>query len=150
MNLLLDTNVLIDFIGRKEPHFDNAERIIIAGYYGDAKLWVSTQSLKDAYYVLSNYIDQKRVQRAIRRALNALSPVALSAEESTRGLYLEWEDYEDCLISLCASAVKADYLITRDKNGFARSSVPALTPEEWLCFMKEEYNLEYEGIDFPL
>ena len=44
MNLLLDTNVLIDYLGRKEPFFANAERIVAAGFFGDATLWMAAQS----------------------------------------------------------------------------------------------------------
>lgn len=147
MNLLLDTNVLIDYVGGKDPFFDNAKKVIAAGYFGDAKLWVSAQSIKDAYYVLSNFVDQKHVQRALRHTLDMVSPISLSAEDATRGLFLEWDDYEDCLISLCAVAAKADFIITRDKKGFVRSSIPALSPEAWLAFMKEEHNLEYDIMD---
>ena len=144
MNLLLDTNVLIDYIGGKQPFFDDAQKVIAASYFGDAKLWVSTQSLKDAYYVLSRYADQMHVQRAIRNSLEIMSPVALSAEDTVRGLYLQWEDYEDCLIALCAVAVKADYIITRDEKGFTRSTIPALSPAAWLALMKEEHKFEYD------
>ena len=37
MNLLLDTNVLIDYLGRKPPFFEDAERIVAAGYFGDVR-----------------------------------------------------------------------------------------------------------------
>lgn len=147
MNILLDTNVLIDYVGGKEPFFESAEKVIAAGFFGDAKLWVSAQSVKDAYYVLSHFVDQKHVQRALRRTLDSVSPVSLSAEDAMRGLFLEWDDYEDCLISLCAAAAKVDFIITRDKKGFARSSIPALSPDAWLQLMKEEHNLEYDIMD---
>lgn len=147
MNLLLDTNVLIDYVGSREPFFDDAKKILAAGFFNYAKLWVSAQSIKDAYYVLSNYADQKHVQRALRRTLDVVAPVSLSAKDAVRGLYLEWDDYEDCLISLCAVAVKADFIITRDEKGFARSPIPVLAPDSWLELMKDEHNLEYNLVD---
>ena len=52
MNLLLDTNVIIDYLGRKEPFFDSAMKIVAAGFFGDATLWMSAGSAKDAFYVL--------------------------------------------------------------------------------------------------
>ena len=143
MNLLLDTNVLIDYIGGKAPFFADAQRIVAAGYFGDARLWASAQSFKDAYYVLARYVDQRRVQRALRRMLDVVSVVSLSAEDAARGLHLEWDDYEDCLIALCAVAVKADYLITRDSAGFARSAVPTASPAEWLALVQDERHLSY-------
>ena len=147
MNLLLDTNIIIDYVGRREPFYQAAEKIFIAGFYRDVKLWVSVQSIKDAYYVLSGLANQIHVQRALRRMLDAVSLVSLSAEDATRGLFLEWDDYEGCIISLCAHRAKADYIITRDLKGFARSSTPTLSPDAWADYMRKEKNLEYDAYD---
>ena len=143
MNLLLDTNIIVDYVGEREPFFGPAQKVIAAGFFGDATLWTSAQSLKDAYYILSNKTNQLHVQRALRQLLDIVSLVSLSAEDAKRGLYLEWDDYEDCIIALCASRAKADYIITRDKEGFTRSMVPAISPVAWATIMKEEHSLEY-------
>jgi predicted nucleic acid-binding protein len=49
MNLLLDTNVLIDFIGRRAPFYEDAKHVIAAGYFGDAHLWMAAQSAMDVF-----------------------------------------------------------------------------------------------------
>lgn len=149
MNLLLDTNVLIDYLGRKPSFFKAAENVVAAGFFGDAKLWTSAQSLKDAFYVLAHYLDPLQVQRAIVKASEVINPVGISAEDALQAARLEWTDYEDCLIALCASKAKADYLITRDKKGFQRSPVPILSPEEWLQRMEATHNLTYSSIELP-
>ncbi|HIS40871.1 MAG TPA: PIN domain-containing protein [Candidatus Aphodovivens avistercoris] len=146
MNLLLDTNVLIDYLGRKPPHFASAQRVVAAGFFGDAKLWVSALSLKDAFYVLGHYLDSQRVQKAMLAACEVVTPVGLSGEDSLRAARLGWDDYEDCLIALAADKAKADYLITRDLKSFARSPVPALSPEAWLSLMEREKGLVYDEI----
>ena len=146
MNLLLDTNVLIDYLGRKPPFFEAAESVVAAGFFGDAKLWASVQSLKDAFYVLEHYVDSARVQKAILKACELVSPVGLSADDALRAARLEWKDYEDCLIALCADKAKADYIITRDVKGFQRSSVPAVTPEGWLELMRQGEGLSWAGV----
>ena len=53
MNLLLDTNVFIDYLGRKEPYYSDARQIVMAAFFGDVKLWVPAQSVTGAFYVLS-------------------------------------------------------------------------------------------------
>ena len=68
MKLLVDTNIIIDYLGRKQPFFEEAGRIMAAGYFGDAELWASTQSFKDAFFVPSRYVDPARVQDADSRA----------------------------------------------------------------------------------
>lgn len=143
MNLLLDTNVLIDYLGRKEPFFPSAQKVVIAGFFGDARRWTPSQSVVDAFYVLSRYVDSARLQAAIRKALTVIEPVDLTGASLGRSVRLGWDDLEDCLIALAAERVGADYLITRDAKGFARSTVPAVSPDAWLNIMREEHSLDY-------
>lgn len=146
MNLLLDTNVIIDYLGRRQPFFSGIERVMAAGFFGDVKLWASTLSLKDAFYVLERFVGSAQLQRSFVKLNDVVSLVSVGEEDVLRAARLEWPDFEDCLIALCAEKAKADYLLTRDLGGFARSSVPAIHPDAWLEIMKEQ-GLDYERID---
>ena len=147
MNLLLDTNVVIDYVGKREPFYEHAKQLLIAGFFKDVKLWVSAQSMKDAYCILSDKASQLQVQRALRSFLKEVSVVSLSAEDAARGLELEWDDYEDCLISLCAMNAKARYIVTRDARGFHRSSVPTMSPAACVEYLRDELGLEYDTVE---
>jgi predicted nucleic acid-binding protein len=149
MNLLLDTCVLIDYLGRKEPFFADAQRIIAAGYFGDAALWAPAQSFKDAFYVLEHYVSSASVQQAMLKLLEVVKPVPLLPDDVERAARLQWDDYEDCLVALSAVNAKADYLITRDSKGFARSSVPAASPRAWIEMMEREHGMSFEAIELP-
>lgn len=72
-----------------------------------------------------------------------IEPVDLTGASLERAARLGWDDFEDCLIALAAERVGADYLITRDAKGFARSTVPAVSPDAWLNVMREEHSLDY-------
>ena len=147
MNLLLDTNVIIDYMGRQKPFFENAERIIAAGYFGDATLWASAQSFKDAFFVLSHYVDSTRVQAAILKLLEVVHPVDLTGDDVARAVKLQWDDLEDCLIAVSAAKANADYIITRDRKGFTRSMTPTRTPGEWLREARETNNVAFDAIE---
>lgn len=138
MNLLLDTCVLIDYLGRREPFFSDACRIIAAGYFGDAKLWVPGPSFKDAFYILGRQGDPAAIQRAFIKVAEVVTPVSLPPEDHVRAARLQWDDYEDCLVALCAERARADYLVTHDASGFARSSVPTLSPRAWAELMEQQ------------
>ena len=148
MKLLIDTNVIIDYLGRKPPFFANAERIVAAGYFGDAELWASTQSFKDAFFVLSHYVDPARLQDAILGLLELVRPVDLTGSDVVSAARLKWHDLEDCLIAISAQKAGVDFLITRDSKGFDRSMVPALSPEGWLELMRESNRAVYDAVDF--
>lgn len=147
MNLLLDTNVIIDYMGRQKPFFANAERVVAAGYFGDATLWAPVQSFKDAYYVLSHYVDPMRVQDAILALLEVVRPVDLSGDDVAAAARLKWDDFEDCLVAVSAGKANADYIITRDRKGFERSMIPAVTPGEWLRGMREERGVAFDAVE---
>ena len=147
MKLLVDTNVLIDFLGRKPPFFEDAERIVAAGYFEDAQLWASTQSFKDAFYVLSHYADAHRVQAAMGAMLEIVNPVDLTGADIKTAIQLNWDDFEDCLIAVSAQKAGADFLLTRDTKGFERSMVPVKTPAEWLDFMRDTESVTFDAVD---
>ena len=94
--------------------------------------------------VLEKYVSSERIHDAFLKAFEIITPVGLSGEDVIRAARLKWRDYEDCLIAVCADKAKADYLITRDKRGFERSSVPALTPVEWLEMMERDHRTVYD------
>ena len=47
------------------------------------------------------------------------------------------------MISKAASDMRADYLITRDLEGFECSQVQAVTPKGFIKLLKDEYSVEY-------
>ena len=146
MNLLVDTCVYIDFLGRKAPFFEEAVQVVAAGYFGDAKLWIASQSINDAFFVLNRYMDSQKIQQAIAESLAVFTPVALSPQDYQRAAALGWKDLEDCLVALCAEKAKANWLVTRDARGFERSPVPAISPTDWLALKRAE-GLEYGQVE---
>ena len=147
MNLLLDTNVFIDYLGRKDPFYKPAMQVVAAGFFGDATIWVPAQSAKDAFYVLNHYVSSERIQSAMLKSFEVIKPVSLSAEDTIRAARLKWPDYEDCLVSLCALQAKADYIVTRDSKGFTRSAVPTISPEELIELFSKEKKLSYDEVE---
>lgn len=146
MNLLLDTNILIDYLGRKPPFYGSAQKLFIAACYGDVRLWVPSQSFADAFFVLRKYMDAAVLQKVILSALGQVTPVDLTGADLVQAAELSWLDMEDCLIAIAANKAHADHLITRDARGFERSMVPALTPLSWEQLM-EERGIVYDEVE---
>lgn len=58
-----------------------------------------------------------------------------------------WSDLEDCLVFRNASGVKADGIVTRDANGFARSSIKVYDYDELFDHLRDAYGLDYDLVD---
>ena len=148
MRLFLDTNVLIDYYSRRSPFYEDAVGLRIAAFFGDVDLWVCAQSLTDAEYILRRAIPISTLRSMMSASLEFLSVATPLADQLASGLESGWPDLEDYLIACCARNARADYLVTRDTNGFGNSPVPVLTPHEALRMLADE-GIVYEEIALP-
>lgn len=51
MRLFADTNILVDFVCRREPFASDAKRLFAHGYIGDFELQTSALSFVNAMYI---------------------------------------------------------------------------------------------------
>lgn len=147
MDLLLDTNVLIDHFGNRPGFVDGSNQVFCMGAFGDVKLWVAPQSLNDTFYILRKALSSSAIQEAFAKSLSYLNVCPVNHGMYLRAAQEAWPDMEDCLIALCAEEVHADYIVTRDTRGFEKAKVQAVDPKEVIAIMKDKYGLSYEWID---
>lgn len=147
MNLLLDTNIVIDYFGRRQPYFEEWGRLEVMRELGDAELWVSSESFTDTFYLLRKAVDPSALQAAFVESLDFLHVCSVGKDEIRCAAERSWPDFEDCVIEACAENVKADCIITRDQKGFARSPIPAMSPAEFFDWLEREYGIVYDEVD---
>ena len=144
MKLFLDTNVLIDYYAQRSPFFEDVAKIQIAQIMGDVELWVAPHSLPDASYILRKAVPAPRLQEIMENSLEFLTVSSGAQRETLLALSQRWDDFEDSFVHQCACRAGADYIISRDEKGFARSSIPVLSPTAFLEFMEAEHGIVYE------
>lgn len=102
MKLLLDTNVVIDFLHEREPYYDKARLLMTAGRVGEFDLWITSSQVTDLIYILSEggkrsllsrVLEQLRGaadirERACRQRSGGRSDVGSLVEGSGRLAYL--------------------------------------------------------------
>jgi predicted nucleic acid-binding protein len=114
--------------------------------FGDAEIWVSSESFTDIFYVMSKAFPSHDIQRAFDRSLDFLHVCSVGESELREALRANWDDLEDAVIYTCCRNVDADFLLTRDAKGFAQSQTPALSPEEFFAWLEREHDLVYSGL----
>jgi predicted nucleic acid-binding protein len=146
MKLLLDTNILIDYHLRRQPFFNDLAKLIIAGAFGDVELWTSAKSYTDVFYVAGKFVDRKALQEAFLKSFELFNVCSIDFDDLSRAAGLSWSDFEDCLISVAAEKIKADFIITRNTVGFKESNIPACSTSEILQLLETERGLRYESV----
>ena len=147
MDLVLDNNIVIDHIDRREPCYELSRRVCLLGVVGEANAYISVNMLTDIYYLLRKDYGSQGAQDLIENNLSFLQLIGISAEDAQKALAARWGDFEDCLVARCAEKIKADYIVTRNVKDFRSSSVEAVTPEE-LFDRLEKQGFVYEEVDW--
>ncbi|MCL2136552.1 MAG: PIN domain-containing protein [Coriobacteriia bacterium] len=136
MKLFLDTNVIMDYIGKRGDDGVTAELLQLTKAFGDADLVVSAKSYTDVFFTLRRYMDTSTLQQAILDTLSLYQVCAIDADDIAAACQMGWDDFEDALITVAAEKCGADYLITRDVS-FRKARVPLLTPQGFFDLMRE-------------
>ena len=130
MRVLIDTNVLIDFMAMRKPHEADAARIIDACDRGLLDGCIAAHSVVDIFFILRKAVPAAERRETLRSFCEIFEVAGIDRAKLTLALADEsFTDFEDCLQSLCAAAFRADYIITRNPRDFAASAIPAILPD---------------------
>ena len=130
MRVLIDTNVLINYLGERQPFFDFAWRIISACDAGELDGCISAQSIADMFYILRKDMSESDRRRVLLALCDMFTVESINQRQIIEALKNDvFSDFEDCLQSCCASAFHADYVITRNGKDFSASIIPAISPD---------------------
>lgn len=134
--LFLDTNIMLDLLGERVPHYDSIAKIATLSDMGEVKLTVSALAYSTIFYVLSKYESSNVVKEKLRRfkIISEISDLTESIIE--KSLASDFTDFEDALQYHCALKADCNVLITRNGKDFRLSKIPVMTGEEFLASLK--------------
>lgn len=150
MKLLLDSNIVIDFIAKREPFCTSAEKLMLLGLAGDVELWVSTTQANDIFYVLGQgkKNNAELVKRKMQKLKTFIRFCGLDEDHFLNVLTSSWADLEDACVYEVGLHITADAIITRDKKDFEKSTIPIYDYDNFFEFMKSK-GLEYDFAIIP-
>lgn len=134
--LFLDTNVVVDLLGEREPFYESAARIASLADKGEIDIVVSALSYSTVYYLLSRFEDAALVKEKIRKFKVIAETSDLTNKVIDKGLASKFGDFEDALQYHCAEHSNCKLLITRNGKDFKPSQIPVMTPDEYLKIFK--------------
>lgn len=133
MNVLIDTNVMLDYVLKREPFAESARDCIEHLYIVKAKSWLTASTITDIYYLTRRALkDNQAAKAVITKLLNAFHIAGVDKTDCFNALEINVSDYEDALVSVYAKKVKAQFIITRNIKDFQTSIIPAITPNDFL------------------
>lgn len=116
MKVLVDTNVILDFFLSREPHVAEARKLFEMVYREEIEAFTTASSITDIYYITAKRLGDNSAREAVRQLLNILGVVAVDGNDCANALELPIADFEDALVTVCASKEDIDYIITNDRE----------------------------------
>ena len=133
MKVLVDTNIIIDILERREPFYKHSYRVIQLGLQGKLETIFSAASVTDVYYVISKSTrDALKAKEKIIALGSIIGFCDTCAADINTALSYNMGDLEDAVIAAAAKREKAELIITRNEEDFANSPVPAISPSLFL------------------
>ena len=139
MLILIDTNVLLDVIARREPYVIFSEKVIDLCRQEIINGAIASHSVLNAMYVLRKNFTLEERKEIFLSLCEFLYVESVDFGKIIQALKDDdFSDFEDCLQMQCALSLRADYIVTRNVKDFAASEIPAVTPEEFLKILEEQ------------
>ncbi len=139
MQILIDTNVILDWLMHREPFSENAKYIMEEAMFGNVEGYLTAHTFSDLFYILRKDIDVSKRKQLLLLLCEYFHIIVENKETIRMALLNErWNDLEDGLQMQCAIEKNLDYIVTRNKKDFSSSKVKAILPEEWIELYKRQ------------
>lgn len=133
MNVFLDTNVVIDFVCKREPFFTDAKYIFVMHERGKIECCVSVLTIINCAYIMRKVFDKNAVMRVIGLLCKQFEVTAIDKSIIMDAVQKQTYDFEDTVQYLSALPYQPDVILTRDKKGFADLGILVMTPAEFVA-----------------
>jgi len=133
--ILIDTNVLLDYLLEREPFFEDAKGIMASCAEGKAKGCIAAHSIPNMFFILRKDYNAKERREVLSNLCSIFDVEGIDKGKLLSGLLNEdFTDFEDCLQMECAKSYGADYIVTRNVVDYSVSDVKAIEPKDYLKF----------------
>ncbi|KQT18085.1 hypothetical protein ASG31_04950 [Chryseobacterium sp. Leaf404] len=137
MIFFLDTNVLVDLVQKREPHFAIVSQIFNVSTKDDVELCASSHSIATLHYLCKKNMQESSLRELIDEILNFITIIPVDEDILRKSLRSQHKDFEDAIQIFCAHQVKnVTGIVTRNIKDFSTSEIPVFAPDEALDYVR--------------
>jgi predicted nucleic acid-binding protein len=135
--IFLDTNVTLDLLLAREPHYPSAAALFSLIEKGDLEGYLSSLTFTNLAYILQ----KPKQRRESIHLLQTLRPLVHVLPVTSRVIDLalasEFKDFEDAVQYYTALEGDIRILVTRNVRDFSKAEITVCTPDEFLKTNRE-------------
>ena len=133
MRILIDTNIILDIVQKQEPFFADSYQALRKAIETNVECLISASAATDIFYMLRRaFQSSQKAKERIEQLSQIFAFADVQGADIQTALMRSMPDFEDAVVDAVAERSGASYILTRNIRDFAGSSVPAVTPAEFL------------------
>lgn len=132
MDLLIDTNIILDMVLKREKYqltvllFKTIENI-------GARAYITATTVTDLFYIIQRQTHNAgKTYTVMRNIFKIVSVLSVTNEDVEKAFEREWKDFEDSVQYTTAENNQMDYIITSNIKDFENNEGYVLLPEQWI------------------
>lgn len=129
MTLLVDLNVILDVVQRREPHYTDSAVLLSKIVEGTVDGAVPGHAITTVYYLVRSYVSMERAETTVDWLLDHLEVIPAGEHDFRTARQFEMGDFEDAVVAALAGRASCDVIATRNTEDFSASPIPAKSPK---------------------
>ena len=130
--ILVDTDIILDLLAKREPHYQFSARLFSKADEGELKLCVSSLSFSNLNYILSKQFSAVQARKKLLTFKTLVTVLRVSEKSVDLALNSDFNDFEDALQYFTALEFKISTLLTRNLKDYKKADISVLTAEQYL------------------
>ncbi|MEN9871965.1 MAG: hypothetical protein RLZZ171_2957 [Cyanobacteriota bacterium] len=130
MRVLIDTNVVLDFLLERQPFVESAAKLFQQIDNGQIEGFITATTITNIYYILRKAAGSTIAIDAVSQILTDLNICMVDRQILKQAVDLNFQDFEDAVQYSCAVASQVDAIVTRDISEFVAAEIPVISPDE--------------------
>jgi len=130
--IFVDTNVVLDLLAERKQFIKEAQQLFTLADRKVIKLYVSSLTFANTYYILSQQMKMNSVRQILRKFKVLVEVLPMDDKIIDLSLESDFKDFEDAIQYHTAIENEISFIITRNLKDFITAKIPVLTAKEFI------------------
>ena len=142
MRVLLDTNIVVDVLQKRQPWFDSGKEIFTAAALQEITGYITAKQASDLYFFACKQLRgepdiDKKARKILTNLFAIFEIIDAKGIDCEKAFLRENGDFEDAMLIESALREKIDCIVTRNLVHFQNAPLPVYDPESFVKLLRQ-------------
>lgn len=131
-SLFIDTDVILDLLTERAPHFDAALDLFLRIQAKQVSAFTSPVVMANLFYILNRHFDRTTALQSLLKLKSLITVLNCGDRVIDQALLSDFRDFEDAIQYYTALEGNIDILITRNIKDYKTAGIQIYTPVTYI------------------